>query len=589
MLEQDYKFYLSFENSLCTEYVTEKFFAVMKSYVVPVVLGGANYSAVAPPHSYINAMEFTPQDLASYLRLLSENDALYGEFFWWKDFSKEGIKFRDCKKEFQFYRSIPAMKKAVIETRPRSPGSRKSQSLTEFVKKFCLSSSLHGLKFVGDPRLHGLERLFWGCMFLSGFSFSLYLCILVYQKWDDSPVTISMDSITEPVSNKDFPAVVICNNNKVRALDFRNYLSQLKAAANASDEFESDVREMVIAMSYVESSANANKKKIQYWADLMDRYQIASETLLDVLDSMKPKLEDQFLFCRFNNNMHNCSRLFKQVPTDEGACWKFSFKFRALTRDKFTGGIETGLTMLLYVDRMNYGISSHGYDGFKVLIQKDETFGEVGSRGFPVGYGSEVFASVRLLTMDTSQAVLTTPREKRRCILDGTLKYFSKYSHNNCVLECQLDLMLSRCDCLPYYHKFYNPVKMVRMNALADALKSINNAEKRGKRQVMIRPCSKVVVKFLTVMMKHGYIGEFEIVDDHRAGKIVVNLTGRLNKCGVISPRFDVPIHDIEKWSNNLLPSRQFGYVVLTTSAGILDHEEARRKHVGGKILGFFF
>ena len=27
-----------------------------------------------------------------------------------------------------------------------------------------------------------------------------------------------------------------------------------------------------------------------------------------------------------------------------------------------------------------------------------------------------------------------------------------------------------------------------------------------------------------------GYIGEFEIVDDHRAGKIVVKLTGRLNK-----------------------------------------------------------
>nr|CAG4647538.1 EOG090X0I21 [Megafenestra aurita]SVE92756.1 EOG090X0I21 [Megafenestra aurita] len=130
---------------------------------------------------------------------------------------------------------------------------------------------------------------------------------------------------------------------------------------------------------------------------------------------------------------------------------------------------------------------------------------------------------------------------------------------------------------------------MVRMDVLADALTSINNAEKRGKRQVLIRPASKVIVKFLTVMMKHGYIGEFEVVDDHRAGKIVVNLTGRINKCGVISPRFDVPIKDIEKWSNDLLPSRQFGYVVMTTSAGIVDHEEAKRKHVGGKILGFFF
>ena len=92
---------------------------------------------------------------------------------------------------------------------------------------------------------------------------------------------------------------------------------------------------------------------------------------------------------------------------------------------------------------------------------------------------------------------------------------------------------------------------MVLMDSLASALKNINNAEKRGKRQVLLRPCSKVVVRFLKVMMKHGYIGEFEVVDDHRGGKIVVNLTGRLNKVGIISPRFDIGVKEVEKWTNN--------------------------------------
>lgn len=45
---------------------------------------------------------------------------------------------------------------------------------------------------------------------------------------------------------------------------------------------------------------------------------------------------------------------------------------------------------------------------------------------------------------------------------------------------------------------------MVKTSVLNDALNAMNNAEKAGKRQVLIRPSSKVIVKFLTVMQKHG-------------------------------------------------------------------------------------
>jgi len=68
-----------------------------------------------------------------------------------------------------------------------------------------------------------------------------------------------------------------------------------------------------------------------------------------------------------------------------------------------------------------------------------------------------------------------------------------------------------------------------------------------------------------------GYIGEFEYVDDHRAGKIVVELNGRLNKCGVISPRFDVGVKEIEGWNARLLPSRQ----VSSKASFFFEHQKS--------------
>ncbi|KAK5635708.1 hypothetical protein RRF57_011420 [Xylaria bambusicola] len=48
---------------------------------------------------------------------------------------------------------------------------------------------------------------------------------------------------------------------------------------------------------------------------------------------------------------------------------------------------------------------------------------------------------------------------------------------------------------------------MVRTSVLADAMNSINNADRMGKRQVLVRPASKVTVEFLNIMQKHGKLG----------------------------------------------------------------------------------
>ena len=47
-----YKFFMAFENSLCSEYVTEKFFRTLNYDIVPVVLGYGDYARFVPTSAF---------------------------------------------------------------------------------------------------------------------------------------------------------------------------------------------------------------------------------------------------------------------------------------------------------------------------------------------------------------------------------------------------------------------------------------------------------------------------------------------------------------------------------------------------------
>ena len=85
-INKKYKFYLAFENSLCMDYVTEKLYRTLKhGKMIPIVLGGANYTALLPETSFINVADFeSPRKLSQYLKILDTNDTLYNEYFQWQ-------------------------------------------------------------------------------------------------------------------------------------------------------------------------------------------------------------------------------------------------------------------------------------------------------------------------------------------------------------------------------------------------------------------------------------------------------------------------------------------------------------------------
>jgi hypothetical protein len=91
-----YKFYLAFENSLCEDYITEKYWKLYDSdkifsiNIIPVVRGARDeqYKREAPNRDdkfYIHSdAHVSPKSLAAYLNHLNANDTAYMQFFQWK-------------------------------------------------------------------------------------------------------------------------------------------------------------------------------------------------------------------------------------------------------------------------------------------------------------------------------------------------------------------------------------------------------------------------------------------------------------------------------------------------------------------------
>jgi small subunit ribosomal protein S8 len=127
------------------------------------------------------------------------------------------------------------------------------------------------------------------------------------------------------------------------------------------------------------------------------------------------------------------------------------------------------------------------------------------------------------------------------------------------------------------------------LDPLVNALNTILAHEERRKTECIITPASGLVSRVLRLIQSKGYIGEIEYIDDGRQGKFRVQLFGRINECQAVKPRFKTRVSEMEKWEKRYLPGRNLGFVILSTNIGVLDHIEAKEKHVGGLLLAYVF
>ena len=95
-------------------------------------------------------------------------------------------------------------------------------------------------------------------------------------------------------------------------------------------------------------------------------------------------------------------------------------------------------------------------------------------------------------------------------------------------------------------------------NPLADALVHIMNCERIAKSECIIKPSSKIIKDVLNLLKKEKYVGDFE--KDY-----------------------------FEKFEKRYLPSKELGFLIVSTSKGLMTNIEAKQKKLGGRLIAYVY
>jgi small subunit ribosomal protein S8 len=128
---------------------------------------------------------------------------------------------------------------------------------------------------------------------------------------------------------------------------------------------------------------------------------------------------------------------------------------------------------------------------------------------------------------------------------------------------------------------------MNNQDPIADMLTRIRNANRVGRRQVLI-PRSKICIGIAQVLKDEGYINDYDVIEDPRQGQIRVRLKYASNGEKVIhvidrqskpGRRMYRAVDELPKVLNGM------GIAVVSTSKGVMSDRRARENNVGGELL----
>jgi small subunit ribosomal protein S8 len=123
-------------------------------------------------------------------------------------------------------------------------------------------------------------------------------------------------------------------------------------------------------------------------------------------------------------------------------------------------------------------------------------------------------------------------------------------------------------------------------DVVADALNMLRNAKRAGKESLEIKRVSGLLIEVFKIMKQEGAIKRYKINSKEKTVEVDI---GELAECRAVKPRFTVKKEQIERYRRRFLPARDMGTIIVSTNKGLITHEEAMEKGIGGSLIAYFY
>uniref|UniRef100_A0A182QKV6 Sodium channel protein Nach n=1 Tax=Anopheles farauti TaxID=69004 RepID=A0A182QKV6_9DIPT len=346
-------------------------------------------------------------------------------------------------------------------SRSKRPKFHCSDWFTRQLRNLCDITALHGYSQIVRDGYSMLERSVWTIAVVASTICAVTLLMISWSWSVETPTVTVTESTNYPTWNLPFPAVTVCNLNKISATAA---LSRAQTMQRPGNMTAAELSALFRLFLHVTGLAQPDPVQYRLLHDIMLTNNLEIPQLMG---EFTPPCGTLLERCMWKGTQWRCDNLFQVVNSTEGLCC--SFNYYGLLKDNYpkkitvsvpreprrvmASGYYTGLSLLLQPFAEDYHSTDVASYGFKVMIHSSYDYPDNDAEIKIVLAGTESYITLKPTATYATDNALSFDPTLRNCFdrNEKVLSVIQRYSYVNCMVECRAATIYGRCGCVPYH------------------------------------------------------------------------------------------------------------------------------------------